>query len=84
MISSSDVLRCTEVPQVISSCGTSSTSTRSGHALRVCVAFLLELTKVAKPVELPRLRCNTRRGESSPSFMADITGWPCRWLSPFT
>ena len=28
-------------------------------ASRVCVAFLLERTELAKPVEMPRLRCKT-------------------------
>ena len=28
--------------------------------LRVCAAVLLELTELAKPVEMPRICCNTR------------------------
>ena len=33
---------------------------RAPWPLRVCLAFLLELTELAKPVEMPRLCCNTQ------------------------
>ena len=34
--------------------------------VRVCVAFLLELTELAQPVEMPCLRCNTQTGPRAP------------------
>ena len=35
---------------------------RVAFLLRVCVASLLEATELAKPVEMPCLRCNTHMG----------------------
>ena len=57
--------------------------------LRVCVAVLLELTELAKPVEMPRLCCNTQRRASTTSVLLSCwesvllsclnsEGWPRR------